>query len=601
MAEHNEQISKNCGTTATLRTVLAASAPRKGLIAVGIAIALVDVAATLAFPLVAKQLVDSMGDETFSLPGLMSSPTSQALFALLVLGAIASGISAYLLSKAGMLIAQRLKGQLFATILRRPVGYFDRTESGELVSRFANDTRNISGLVTKNLAGVFEGGLVLSGSAVLLFMLDVPLTLMIFGVILGSFAIMAPVLIKTAKFTERINDQNARLGSMLTRVFGEIRLVKAFNAEPVEAQRTERKLAEIFRDNLRIGKIEALISPMNGLALTLAMLIIFGYGGMRVALGTLSIGTLTAFILYIFNIVGPIIQFSMIFTQYQAALGSSAVLADMLDAQAGEPDECDEAPEDAAASLPAIGPANAIAFQNVRFAYAANDEAEAGASEGEWVFYFDDIAIPLGKRTAIIGPSGGGKSTLFAMIQRFYAPQTGRVLYRGRDIAGFDLAQWRGIIGVVPQGSNLLSGTVLDNIVYGDPDPCPVRAWEAAKAAHCDDFLAGPDDLLREVGESGVLLSGGQKQRVAIARMFYRDPQILLLDEATSALDAGNEDRVLTALESLMAGRTTIAITHRVSSLERFDNVIVVEQGQARCTPEPAEAPGEARRKEVAQ
>lgn len=579
MADQQHKDTQSKGSLATLRKVLVASSPRKGLIMAGIAIALIDVAATLAFPLVAKQLVDSMGDTNFSLMGLAASPTAQGLFALLLLGAIASGVSAYVLSKAGMLIARQLKGELFSSIIKRPVGYFDQSESGELVSRFANDTRNISGLVTHNLAGLFEGILVLVGSTTILLWLDVPLTLMIFGVVLSSFAVMAPVLIKTAKYTERINDQNAEFGSRLTRVFSDIRLVKAFNAEPSEEERTRNKLEGIFKENLRIGRIEALISPVNGLALTIALLIIFGYGGMRVAQGTLTIGTLTAFILFIFNIVAPIIQFSMIFSQFQAARGSSAVLSEMLDNSEAEADTGNASPEDVR------GDQGVITFDGVTFSYVGDN------ADGPTEFHFDDITIPLGKRTAIIGPSGGGKSTLFALLERFYTPQEGAILYRGRDIAGFDLSSWRSMIGMVPQGSNLFAGSILDNIAYGDPDPCLERAWEAAKAANCGDFLEGPDAMLREVGENGILLSGGQKQRVAIARVFYRNPKILLLDEATSALDTGNEDQILTALEALMADRTTIAITHRVTSLNRFDNVVAIEEGRARSTEVTEAAP----------
>lgn len=572
MADQQENDTKSKGNLTTLYKVLVASAPRRGLILAGIAIALIDVAATLAFPLVAKQLVDSMGDDSFSLMGLVTSTTAQGLFALLLLGAVASGVSAYLLSKAGMLIARQLKGELFSSIIKRPVGFFDQSESGELVSRFANDTRNISGLVTHNLAGLFQGVLVLVGSTTILLWLDVPLTLMIFGVVLSSFAVMAPVLIKTAKYTERINDQNAEFGSRLTRVFGDIRLVKAFNAEPSEDQRTRARLEGIFTENLRIGRIEALISPVNGLALTVALLIIFGYGGMRVAQGTLTIGTLTAFILFIFNIVAPIIQFSMIFSQFQAARGSSAVLAEMLDESEAETNTGIASP------LDVVSAQEAITFDGVSFSYVGENE------DGPIEFHFDDIAIPLGKRTAIIGPSGGGKSTLFALLERFYTPQEGAILYRGRDIAGFDLSSWRSMIGMVPQGSNLFAGTILDNIAYGDPEPCMEKAWEAAQLANCGDFLDDRDAMLREVGENGILLSGGQKQRVAIARVFYRNPKILLLDEATSALDSGNEDQILSALEALMADRTTIAITHRVTSLNRFDNVVAIEEGRARST-----------------
>lgn len=558
------------GSLETLKKVIKASEPKKLLIAIAIFISLIDVLASLIFPLIAKNLVDSMNAGTFSAAAVFGSSDAQLLFFLLLLGAVASGMSAYLLSKAGMLIAKRLKEQLFSGIIRRPVGYFDNVESGEIVSRFANDTRNISGLVTNNLAGLFEGALMLVGSAILLLALDVKLTLMIFGVILGTFAVMAPVLIKTAKFTEEINDQNAEFGSMLTRVFGEIRLVKGFTAEPIEVKRTSSQLGKIYRQGLRITRIEAMLAPLNGLALTVALLIIFGYGGMRVASGTLTIGTMTAFILYIFNIVVPIIQFSSIFTQYQKARGSSSVLSEMLNVEAYEKSN---------GSNPTTEQdrGQKIVFDNVKFSY-----GEAVDENGLDGFDLDGLVVPLGKCTALIGPSGGGKSTVFSLLQRFYSPHSGRILYKGNDIAGFDLNKWRTLIGTVPQGSNLLAGTVLDNVAYGDPEPCMDRAWKALEAANCLDFISGYDDLNKSVGENGILLSGGQKQRIAIARGFYRNPQILLLDEATSALDMDNEASVLEALSRLMKGRTTIVITHRVARLDWFDNVIAIERGRVR-------------------
>lgn len=554
------------GNTATLKRVLLASQPRKDLIAGGIFVSLIDVVATLAFPLLAMQLVDSLGSGSFTLRSLMSSPTAQALFLALVIGAIASGISAYMLSKAGMLIARQLKNELFKCVVHRPVGYFDETETGDFVSRFSNDTKNISGLVTQNLSGLFEGILVLIGSAILLLALDVKLTVMIFAVILGAFAIMAPVLIKTAKFTEEINDVNAVFSSTLTRVFGEIRLVKAYTAERAEKLRVKDQLDSVYRKGLRITKIEALISPVNGLALTFALLIIFGYGGMRVAAGTLTIGTMTAFILYIFNIVVPIIQFSVIFTQYQAAKGSSAVLSDMLEFSDSQIHGGDAINNKSSS-------AGSLKFENVTFSYGDAD----GDKPAE--FNLDGISFPVGKRTALIGPSGSGKSTVLALVQRLYEPTSGRITFCGKDISQLNIKSWRDIIGVVPQDSNMFRGTILDNVSYGAENIDIRKAWEAVQAANCHDFLPSQDSLHREVGEGGILLSGGQRQRLAIARAFYRDPAILLLDEATSALDTSNETIILDALQRLMKGRTTISITHRVSSLTRYDKVVAIEAG----------------------
>jgi ATP-binding cassette, subfamily B, bacterial AbcA/BmrA len=550
------------GSLRTLRTVLAAGGPPYAAIGVAIGIALIDVAATLAFPVVSKTIVDSMSSKGFAMGSLWSDPRLVLLFFLLVLGAIAGGVSGYLLSRAGLTIGTRLKARLFGTTIARPIAYFDRSDSGEIVSRFVSDTRNISGVVTKNLAGLVEGILLLVGSLVLLLMLDVALTAMIFAVILTTFAVMAPIVLKTSKITAELNDSNAALSGTLTRVFGEMRLMKAFTAERFESRRMDEGLGKILKGMLRLARIESALGPANGLALSAAMLLIFGYGGARVAAGTLSIGTLTAFILYIFNIVAPLIQLSVFLSQFQAAIGSSVNLAEMLDA----PEEAPAGP--VAATMPRL--AGTLRFEGVRFAY--DDEAEPFLD-------LDGLCIAAGARTAIVGPSGGGKTTIFSLIERFYDPQCGRITLDGIDIRRFGLREWRSQIGFVPQASTLISGSVLDNICYGDDRPAPARAWKAALAANCGDFLKSPADLDRFVGENGSLLSGGQKQRVAIARIFYRDPQLLLLDEATSNLDETNEGRILDALDRLMAGRTTVLITHRLSILGEMDHVVTLERG----------------------
>lgn len=563
------------GSFADLRKVIAAGKPEKSVIFFAIIVSGSEVVATLALPLIAKTVVDSMPSRDFTLAALMSDRLVVALLGLALAGAFFGGIGAYLLTRCGMRISRNLKERLFQSVIQRPVHYFDRSDSGALVSRFANDTRNISALATKNLGGLVQAILTLMGSAVMLVALDLRLTITIFAVLATAFLVIAPVLMRSTRFTQQINDQNAVLSGALTRVFAEIRLVKAFTAEAAEICRVVAHLDHIQSSNLRIARAEAVIAPVSGLALTAAMLLILGYGGGRVAVGTLSAGTLTAFILYIFNIVGPIIQFSMFFAQFRAALGSASELAALLEPMSERAGDSSVSRGERPPAL-TLATARSLKFEKVRFSYGDFPEETLD---------LDGLVIPLGMRTVIIGPSGSGKTTILALIEQFYTPQQGRILLDGTDIRCFDLNDWRAGIGLVPQESALFAGTVLENICYGNGEFSIARALNAAKAAHCGDFITGAKDLDRPVGEAGCLLSGGQRQRIAIARTFYRDPAILLLDEATSSLDERNAEGVLAALRTLMLGRTTIMITHRLTAIEDFDNVVAIKNG--RLDPSP--------------
>ncbi|WP_162233304.1 ABC transporter ATP-binding protein [Sphingomonas sp. Leaf33] len=544
-----------------LARVIAAGNPPRLLILAAIVVALFDVAATLAFPVLTRDLIDHLG--TTGTGAALTSPQLVLLVCVLVGGALCGAASAYMLARAGLSILHRTQRRLFESVADRPVAFFDGQESGALVSRITGDTRVIAQLLTNGISGLVTGSLLLVGSVVVLALLDGPLTAMIFAIVIGTFVLMVPMVMRLAAINKAINGHTADVGAALTRVFSGIRLVKAFTAEPMERDRIAAHLAHGELAGRRLAKVQATLSPANGLAITAALILLFTYGTARVAAGTLSAGTLTAFILYIFNIIAPLIHLSRFISQYRMAQGAAEPLADLL--QAPTPSRAVATPVRWSST-----DAGDLVLEDVRFGYGDDP-----------VLTVDRLVIPAGARTAIVGASGSGKSTLLALLERFYAPQHGRILCGGVDISQIDLTVWRQAIGYVPQTPTLVSGTIRDNIVYGAHDIDEPRLLAAAAAANCLEFVDRlPGGLDAAVGENGVLLSGGQRQRIALARLFYRDPVILLLDEATASLDEANGQLVMQSFQRLMEGRTTVIVTHQLGMLRDLDRLYTVVGGR---------------------
>ncbi|MEL6738695.1 MAG: ABC transporter ATP-binding protein, partial [Pseudomonadota bacterium] len=417
-----------------------------------------------------------------------------------------------------------------------------------------------------------SGVLLLLGSLAILVYLDAELTLMIFGIIFFAFVLMAPMIFAMNRITQAVNDNTAAFSAYATRIFGNIALVKAYTAEAAETDRMAGRLDAVFRERKRASMVEAALGPANGLTLTIAMLAILTYGGFRVSAGTLEIGTLTAFILYLFNIVAPLIQLSVFSVQFQASRGAASRIAPLLE-DARSIDQMGAGPRLAASvtasAVRAVPQGKAsLVLDQVKFGY--------GPVSEEPVIAVNRLEFAPGTQTVLTGESGCGKSTLFSLLERFYEPWEGQITFGNEPIAEFDVAQWRRMIGYVPQSAPLLRGTIRDNVVYGSEGEANDEAVRAAlEAANCTSFLdAMPGGLDTDVGEAGTLVSGGQKQRLAIARLFYRDPRILLLDEATANLDSENQAAVLAVLERLMDDRITIMSTHRIEAIGRHANII---------------------------
>ena len=558
------------GSFSDLLFVIARSRPRFRMIALASCLALVEVVGTLWFPLLTKDIIDDLGKAGLAARDVLADPGVQWLCAVLLVSTAASASSRYILASVGLRVVAGLKHALFASLIKAPVTYFEDRASGDHTSRIMSDTKTVSQLVSREILHAVLAVLLLVGSAIVLFSLDVGLAAILFGVVGGAFLVSLPIIVTLSKVSFGLQETTARLSSRLTQVFSEIRLVKSFGSEALEQRRGGREVEQLFVLGRRVARVECALQPVITLAVTASLIAILTYGGMRVAQGTLSPGTLTAFLIYIFAIVGPLAQLSSFFSQLSTARGASLRMAEVLRTP---PEVANARLSTIGASSPPKGPPRALTFAGIRFAYGTSAAA---------VLDIDGLRLEAGSKTAIIGASGSGKSTLLALIERFYEPQAGRILYGGADIKGFDLAEWRSRIGYVAQSTAMMAGTIRENILYGiESAVAPADLARALRLSHCDEFIARlADGVDTQIGEQGVKLSGGQRQRVAIARMFLRDPEILLLDEATSHLDEESEYFVVEGLHELMRGRTSIFVTHRLSAVERMDKIVMIDSGQ---------------------
>lgn len=522
-------------------------------------IAAIGVGCSLVFPLLTRRVVDTAGE------GGLISETMSLLIAALLAATAFNALSALLLARVGHNIVANLRQRLSDKMLRLTIPAFDRESSGERVSRVMRDCESISALTTTQTVNLITGVMMLAGVVVVLYSLDTTLTLTLLGSLLAAFAVLIPISMLLDGLSRRVQDESAVLSGKLTQIFGEIRLVKAFTAEDRESSRIGRALESLRRLGIRTSMVNTTLEPVIQLAMTVAIVTILIYGASRVSVGTMSVGTLTAFILYILNVISPLMQLTLFMAELQRAKGASGRIAELLDEQE----------EDYLPVNPAPVVSGELVFENVSFAYGTDD------SEPRQVFDNLSLAFRPGTTTALVGPSGSGKSTILSLIERFYLPTKGEIKLNGNDIARIPLKEWRQMIGYVPQSAPIMPGTVRDNITYGlDRDFSDDQIREAAAHAGALEFIDTlPQGLETNLIEQGNNLSGGQRQRVAIARMFLRNPQILILDEATSALDGETESQVKASLDRLRAGRTNIVVAHRLSTVFDADCIHFLEGG----------------------
>lgn len=529
--------------------------PSKLMIGLALALSLGTTGVGLMVPLFTKNLIND-----FSISSLSTERITLLVLAIIV-QALASGFSIYLLNRIGQSVVAGIRDQLWKKLLVLPVSYFDEHPSGETVSRMTNDTTVVKGLISEHLSNFVTGIISIVGSMIVLFVLDWKMTLLMFTAIPLSVLILMPLGKKMHKISKGMQDETASFTAVLQQVLTEIRLVKASNAEALEYQNGKKGIHKLFQFGLKEAKIQALIAPLMSFVMMALLVLILGYGGMRVSSGALTAGALVAFIMYLFQIIMPMAQLASFFTQFQKATGATERIISILDSV-----------EEEDAKLPVQNMSQSISVDHLNYSY----------NNGEQVLKDISFNVEAGKVTAIVGPSGSGKTTLFSLFERFYKPQEGSISIGGTSINDFTLLSWRSQIGYVSQESPIVSGTIRDNICYGiDRDITDEELNQVAKMAYADQFISElPNGYDTEVGERGMKLSGGQRQRIAIARAFLRNPKILMLDEATSSLDSKSEKVVQQALNHLMKGRTTIVIAHRLSTVIGSDQIIFLEKGK---------------------
>jgi len=511
----------------------------------------------LAIPLLTRDLVDGFSVSSISVSLMF------LIGGVFILQAVIDGVSTYLLAAVGQKIVARLREMMWLKLLRLPVTYFDKTQSGESVSRVVNDTGIVRDLISQHFPRFITGIISIIGALIILLVMDWKMTLLMLVSVPVTMAIMIPLGRKMAKISRGLQDETAIFTGNVQQTLSEIRLMKSSTAEDYEETKGIKGINKLLDFGLRESRIFALIGPFMYLVVMVVIVVIIGYGGIRVANGTMSTGSLVAFLLYLFQIIFPITSFAMFFTQLQKAKGATERIIGILELpleenQAGIELDISNKP---------------ITVSNVSFAYSDDEPVIENVS-------FD--AQP-GQMIAFAGPSGGGKTTMFGLLERYYEPSVGEIRIGNTSIKELSLDSWRSQIGYVSQESAMMAGTIRENLCYGLKNQEKItdeRLWQVAEMAYADQFIKDfPKGLDTEVGERGIKLSGGQRQRIAIARAFLRDPKILMMDEATASLDSQSESIVQQALTRLMEGRTTFVIAHRLSTIVDADKIIFIEKG----------------------
>ncbi|RJE25499.1 ATP-dependent permease [Aspergillus sclerotialis] len=538
--------------------------PEAKTLALAILFLLISSSITMSIPFSIGKIMDtatkSESEGGGQLFGLTLPMFYSALAGVLVLGAAANYGRIIILRIVGERIVARLRSKLYRRTFIQDAEFFDANRVGDLISRLSSDTIIVGKSITQNVSDGLRAGV--SGAAGFGMMaytslkLSSVLCLLLPPIGLGAFFYGRAI----RNLSRKIQKNLGTLTKIAEERLGNVRTSQSFGGEVLEVSRYHKQVRKIFD----LGKKESLISATffssTGLMGNMTILALLYVGGGMVQSGAISIGELTSFLMYTAYAGSSMFGMSSFYSELMKGVGAATRLFELQDRNPTI------SPTKGAKVVSARGP---IRFENVSFSYPTRPA----------VTIFNDLCfdIPQGSNVAIVGPSGGGKSTIASILLRFYNPTNGRVLIDGKDIAGMNAKSLRRKIGVVAQEPVLFSGSIADNIGYGRPNATRAEIISAARQANCQFISDFPDGLDTQVGARGAQLSGGQKQRIAIARALIKDPDILILDEATSALDAESETLVNGALASLLRGNnTTISIAHRLSTIKRSDTIIVL-------------------------
>ena len=536
--------------------------PHIGLFALDMFSAVVVALCNLFYPTIAKTIVNGFSDKTMPLDRLFFA--ALFLLAVYVVKAFFQYIIGYWGHIVGVRMQRDMRRDLFAKYQRLPISYFDDHKTGDLLSRLTSDLFDVSELAHHGPEDIFLSILMLVGSFIVLSGIDLTLTLIMFSVIplIVLFTALSRKRMRTAMKNSRV--QMADINSTLENSLTGIRETKAKVAEHHEICKfnaSNELYAKYRKDAMfSLGFYHSIMQFLTDL---LYLSVIF-VGGIFLFRERIDGGEFTAFVLYISMFLNPITRFVSLFEQFQQGMSGFSRFHEIMN----EKEEVD------GGDIEFSDVRGDIVFDKVSFGYTTD------AADGEKLVISGlDLKIDAGKTLALVGPSGGGKTTLCNLIPRFYNVTSGRILLDGHDIMDIKLPSLRRNIGMVSQSVFLFDGTIGENIAYGTPDATEEDIISAAKKANIHDFVMTLDDGYNtQVGERGVKLSGGQRQRISIARVFLNNPKLLILDEATSALDNATEMQIQASLEELSRGRTVIVVAHRLSTVKNADEIVVLDK-----------------------
>ena len=561
-----------------LRGLLQLLRPYRGRVVAMLAALIVGTAASLAPPLLAKVAIDQ---------GISRHDTTT--LALVVVAFLLSAVivwamtylQTYLVGWVGQRALADLRIRIFTHLQSLPIGFYESRPAGVLISRMTNDVEALDSLVTDSVVTLFQSGLTLLGTVVILITLDPKLALITFFVFPLLVAGSLWFRLVSAGAFRRTRETIGAITAYLQETLSGIRVVRSFGQEPYhEARFAELNLAN--RDaNMTTVRLNAAYFPAVEMLSGLAVAAIIVYGGLQAIDGHITAGTVVAFVAALSYLFDPIQQLSQLYTTYQSGMAALEKIFQLLDVRPSLRDR------PGAVELPRI--AGELSFEDVSFAYARSsgsgrrsDGGGSGAQDPAALALVDvNLHVPPGQTVALVGATGAGKSTMAKLVARFYDPTTGRVLVDGHDLRDVSSASLRRQMGIVPQEAFLFAGTIAENIAFGRPGADAAQIRAAAAAVGVDGFISELDQGYdTPVGERGAQLSAGQRQLVAFARALIADPRILVLDEATSNVDLQTEGRIEQGLRRLLAGRTAIVIAHRLSTIRQAGRIVVLEHGR---------------------
>ena len=488
-----------------------------------------------------------------------------AIVAAYVFKGLGAYFSHYLMADVGQRLVRDLRDRLHAHMLGQSAAFFARRSTGQLLSRITNDVGQVQHVVSETIGNLLQESLALVAYGGLLFYYDAGLALVC---ITGAPVIVYPLARlgrRLRKTSRRSQEALEHLSHVAAESFAGHRIVKAFGAEGREAARFRTASAQLFRTNMTVTRIVAVLPPLMELLGGLGIAVALWYGSREISANRLTTGEFTAFIAALLLMYGPIKKLSRVNASLQQAISAAERVFEVLDRHT----EVREKPD----AQPLGRFQRAITFQDVVFGY------EDG--HGKPILRGVSFEVSAGQMLAIVGRSGAGKTTLANLVPRFYDVTGGVIRIDGVDVRDVTLASLRDQVGIVTQETILFDDTVARNIAYGRPDASREDIEAAARAAHAHEFIVSlPEGYETHIGERGQRLSGGQRQRLAIARALLKDPPILILDEATSSLDTESELLVQEALANLMRDRTSFVIAHRLSTIRRADAIIVMDRGR---------------------